>query len=471
LAESTKKTLDELDLSKVHLLGIGGAGQNALADILLDMGYTLTGSDLKLSDTTQALAQRGVTIYEGHRAENLDAATLVVTTAAANASNVEIAEAHRRNIPVLSNAEMTGKVMNRHETLLAVAGTHGKTTTTGLVAYLLKELGLDPTWYIGGVPRDLGKAGHARDPESDTNIAVVEADEYAERFLNYEPSEALITNIEADHLDYYGSYEGLEKAFSRFVGNIRSGGRLFICNDDPGARSMFKYHKPGIHIETYGTSADSYFWAKDLEPNKRGGFDFKINSHGTLLGKVSLQLAGVHNVRNALGAIALAWEGSNGVPIEELCRVAGNYTGTARRFELKGEVNGVTVVDDYAHHPTEIRATLAAARARYGNRRLVALFQPHTYTRTKALLNEFADAFDDADVVAIMEIFPARETDTLGVSSTDILGKMQHTGKLSEPLTHANAVSVLNEIFQDGDVLLTLGAGDVWKVGEELLER
>jgi UDP-N-acetylmuramate--alanine ligase len=464
LAESTKKSVAELDLSRLHLLGIGGAGQNALADILLDMGYTLTGSDLKLSDTTNALAQRGVTIYEGHRAENLGDATLVVTTAAANATNVEIAEAMRRNIPVISNAEMTGKIMNQHSTLLAVAGTHGKTTTTGLVAYLLKELGLDPTWYIGGVPSNLGKAGHA----GSGAYAVVEADEYARRFLNYEPTHALITNIEADHLDYYGSMDALLTAFGQFATSPRIQAVL-ICNDDP-LLSQFV----GEKLVRYGLGENSAFRALKPTPNAKGGMTFGIAHNGKFAGvEAALKLPGLHNVRNAIGAIGLvhlATEGKFG--FRRLCQIAGEYTGTARRFELKGETNGVTVVDDYAHHPTEIRATLAAARARWGShRRLIALFQPHTYTRTKALLADFADAFDEADVVGIMEIFAARETDTLGVSSRDILGKMQHAGKLSDPLTHANAATILSDILQDGDVLLTLGAGDVWKVGEELLER
>lgn len=452
-----------MDLARIHLLGIGGAGQNALADLLVDMGYTLSGSDLKLSATTEALARRGVTIYQGQQAENLNNATVVVTTAAASESNPEIQEARRKGLPVLQNAEMVGLLLNPKR-LLAVAGTHGKTTTTGLIAFLLEKAGLDPTFYIGGVSTDLGVAGKA----GKGAYAALESDEYARRFLNYRPEAAVITNVEPDHLDYYGTWEALQAAFAAFAGNIRPGGKLYLCADDAGAAGLKNTVKTEAEIYTYGLGPADW-QATEVRPNARGGHDFKLNFRGETLGKVALGLAGVHNVRNATGALAMVITAAPQVASETFLKLAGEYRGTARRFELKGEAGGITVIDDYAHHPTEIRATLAAARARFGNRRLVALFQPHTYTRTKALRDEFAGAFEEADLVALMEIFPARETDTLGVSTSDILARMAHGSKLAEPLTHANAAPTLNALLKGGDVLLTLGAGDVWKVGDQIL--
>jgi UDP-N-acetylmuramate--alanine ligase len=430
------------------------------------MGYTVSGSDLKLSGTTEALARRGIEIYQGQRAENLKQATLVVTTAAAGADNPELQEAARRGLPVLQNAEMVGLLLNPKR-LLAVAGTHGKTTTTGLVAFLLERAALEPTFYIGGVSTDLGVAGKAGKGE----FAALEADEYARRFLNYRPEAAVITNVEPDHMDYYGTWEALQAAFAAFAGKVRPGGKLYLCADDQGAASMQRTVTTEAEIFSYGLDPQADWQSSQLSPNAKGGHDFNLSFRGKDVGKVSLGLAGVHNVRNATGALAMVLTAAPQVDPALFLALAGQYQGTARRFELKGELMGITVIDDYAHHPTEIKATLAAARARFGQRRLVALFQPHTYTRTKALMDDFARSFAEADVVGLMEIFPARETDTLGVSTADILGRMEHSGKLSSPLNHVQAVQNLGQILQPGDVLLTLGAGDVWKVGEQLLSQ
>ncbi len=437
---------------------------------MLDLGYTLSGSDLKLSAMTEALTERGVTIYEGQQAAHLNNVTLVVTTAAALADNAELEEARRRGIPVLSNAEMVGAILNPKR-LLAVAGTHGKTTTTGLVAFLLEKASLDPTYYIGGIPRDLGRAGKAGKGE----FAVVEADEYARRFLEYTPEAAIITNIEADHLDYYGSLEAVKAAFAGFAANLTTDGKLLVCADDAGSAELGQ-KIDSSQVITYGLSSSADWVASELTLNPVGGYSFQLSFRGQLQGKVALSLPGTHNVRNAIGALAMVISTAPQLDPQKLCDLAGQYRGVGRRFELKGEVNGITVVDDYAHHPTEIRATLAAARTRFGKRRLVALFQPHTYSRTKALLAEFAQAFGEADVVAIMEIFAARETDNLGVSSIDLIERLMDyttadTFVFPGPLTPANAAgALLNEFLYNGDVLLTLGAGDVYKVGEQVLE-
>lgn len=459
-------TLAQYDTGQIHLLGIGGAGQNALAEMLLEAGYRVSGSDLKLSATTEALQKRGVTVFEGQQATHLNNVTLVVTTAAAPGDNPELQEAARRGIPVLQNAEMVGLLLNSKR-LLAVAGTHGKTTTTGLVAYLLEQAHFDPSYYIGGISQDLGRAGHTGLGE----WAVVEADEYARRFWHYQPRAALVTNLEADHLDFYGSLEALEGAFVRFCDNLPTGGTLYLCGDDRGARELMGKVTRGIKIYTYGLEDGNDWTATDLRLNERGGYTFTLNRQGQVLGGVSLSLSGRHNVLNAVGALAMVSESLPDVEPSLWLEITGRYRGAARRFELKGEAGGITVVDDYAHHPTEIRATLQAARSRFMGRRIWAVFQPHTYTRTKALLDGFAAAFDLADQVALLEIFPARETDTLGVSSADILAKMDRTSKIMRPLTLETAPAALLDLLKPGDVLLTMGAGDVWKVGEEVLTR
>jgi len=453
------------DTNQVFLLGIGGAGQHALAEMLLDMGCRVSGSDLKLGDTALSLAQRGVKLYEGHAARNIEGATLVVTTAAAHPDNPELVEAIRRGIKVLSNAQMVAELVNQKR-CLAVAGTHGKTTITNLVAGLLSKAGLDPSYYIGGSSLDLGHAGHA----GQGTFSVVEADEYARRFLEYTPEAVLVTNIEADHLDYYGDFASLRAAFKQFAGKAR---KIFGCADDPEARRLAEEFKAerGGGVYLYGLDGLADWRAVDVQPNSLGGHDFTLWQANGMLGRVSLALPGLHNVTNVVGALGLCITLAPEVSPITFCKLVTEFKGTARRFEVKGEVNGVTVVDDYAHHPSEIKATLAAARARYKGRRLVAVFQPHTYSRTKALLDDFAKAFAGADVVALLEIFPARETDTLGVSSGDILGRMQHPGKQAEVLTLTNAAEALRKILQPGDVLLTLGAGDVWKIGQELLNN
>lgn len=469
--------LETLDLSRVHLVGVGGAGMNALADVLLDLGYSVSGSDLKLSATTESLIARGATIFEGHRPENLAGATLVVKTAAARADNPELVEAVRLGLRVLSLAEMVATLANSRR-CLAIAGTHGKTTTTSLVAWLLSESKLDPTFFIGGVSRDLGVAGRAGKGE----FAVVEADEYARRFLELRPEVAAITNIEADHLDYYGSFEAIIEAFQKYAWNVRPGGALLAPlpqEEDTGVSKLGvdlleagyleerNYETYAIVEEADGTAT---FEAVIKGTNKQGGYDFELYENGERLTKVSLGLPGLHNVKNALVALGVCRLAAPDLKMGQLAKLAGEFKGAQRRFELKGEAKGITVIDDYAHHPSEIKATLAAARSRFPGRRLVALFQPHTYSRTKAHLDEFAESFHDADLVAIMGIFAARETDTLGVSSEDLLNKMTYPAKLPQALTHQSAAEELEKVLKPKDVLLTLGAGDVWKVGEEILK-
>ncbi|NWJ44471.1 MAG: UDP-N-acetylmuramate--L-alanine ligase [Chloroflexi bacterium] len=455
--------LDELDTSHVFLLGIAGAGQYPLAEMLLDIGCKISGSDLKPGENGERLRQRGVTVYEGHDPSNLKDATLLVTTAASTANNPELIEAQARGIRTLTNAQMVALLVNSKR-CLAIAGTHGKTTTTNLVAALLSRAELEPTFYIGGISRDLGCSGGMGKGE----YAVVEADEYARRFLEYRPDAALVNNIEGDHLDYYGDFETLKAAFHQFATQSR---RLFFCADEPNARLMgeqfLKERGSGVYL--YGLDGMADWRAANIESNSLGGNDFTLWQGKNIQARVSLALPGLHNVSNAVGALAMCITAAPHIPPAKFCELISEFQGTARRFEVKGEKNGVLVVDDYAHHPTEIMATLASARQRYSGRRLVALFQPHTHRRTKTFLNEFAAAFTQADRVLLMEIFRTRETDTLGVSSEDILSLMQHPGKVTQVVTYQNASVILKEILQPGDVLLMLGAGDIWKIADLLL--
>lgn len=462
--------LENYNLTRVHFVGVGGARQLALASLLLQMGGSrLSGSDLTLSAATAQLEAQGVLISQGHQARNIEGATLVVITPAAKADNSEIVAAKEQGIPVIKNSELLGAIANAKR-CLAIAGTHGKTTTTAMVAYLLAKAGLDPTFVIGGLSLDLGATGRAGKGE----FAVVEADEYDRTFLQLEPEAAIITNIEPDHLDYYGDFQTLQTAFRQFADKVKPEGKLFICGDDDKALDLALALKKDLGSSTrfalYGLSHSAEWRAADVKLNNLGGHSFILWHHYGRVAAVKLAVPGTHNVLNAVAALAICITAVPQVKPEDFAKYLESFRGTARRFEVKGDAGGITIVDDYAHHPTEIRATLKAARARYVGRRLVVLFQPHTYTRTQALLTEFSSAFTEADVVRLMEIFPARETDTLGISSDIILEQMQHSGKIEGSLNHDNALNEMLQTLEEGDVFLTLGAGDVWKVGEKVLE-
>ncbi len=461
--------LENYNLAHVHFVGIGGARQAALAGILLQMGGQVSGSDLIASAATFDLAAQGVKVSTGHTAANVAGATLVVTTPAAPADNSEIAAAQAQNTPVIKNAELLGAIANAKR-CIAVAGTHGKTTTTAMVAHVLRGVGLDPTFVIGGVASSLGTAGYLGKGE----FAVIEADEYDRSFLQLEPQVAIITNIEADHLDYYGDFKTLQEAFREFADNVRPEGRILLCGDDDKAVDLALSLKKDLGGSTrfilYGTKYSNEWRATDMKLNQAGGYNFLVWHHYGRLTNIRLSIPGMHNVLNALAALALCRLVAPQINPDDLARQFESFRGVARRFEVKGDAGGITIVDDYAHHPTEIKATLKAARARYPERRIVALFQPHTYSRTKDLLKDFGTAFGDADIVRLMEIFPSRETDTLGISSADVLSRMNHAGKSEVALTHDNATQEMLNLLEPGDVFLTLGAGDVWKVGDVVLE-
>jgi UDP-N-acetylmuramate--alanine ligase len=471
-----------------HFVGIGGVGMSWLARLLLAQGWRVSGSDVSESPLVQRLAAEGAAIAVGHRAENLPlAAELVVYTAAAKEDNPELVAARARGLRVLKRAEYLGEVMQRY-TSIAVAGTHGKTTTTALTGVALTAAGLDPTVMAGGEVPEFGgstlRMGHS-------NLLVVEADEFDASFLRFHPQIAVVTNIEPEHLDFYGSFERVVASFAQFLGSAPPEGHVVVCLDDPvlsGLRSTqglglssklnTKYSDAGVALSpsalrttslvTYGFHPEADWQAQRVQPNAAGGHDFTAVRHGVEAGLFSLSVPGRHNVSNTLAALAVA--GVLGVDISRVAPALNAFGGVNRRFQVLGEAAGVTVVDDYGHHPTEVRATLAAARTRYGGRRIRCVFQPHTYSRTKLLLDGFSDAFGDADHVTVTEIYAAREEPVWDITGAGLAAALNHQSvDFAATLTEA-AERELAEL-RSGDVLLVMGAGDVYKVGRQVLGR
>jgi UDP-N-acetylmuramate--alanine ligase len=460
-------------MTRVHFVGIGGSGLSAIAQVLLESGYDVSGSDEVLSPFALALAAHGAQVYRGHAAEQLDGADMVIVSAAVPADNPEVTAAQSRGIPVLKRADFLGQLMEGRMGI-AVAGTHGKTTTTGLIALLLDRAGLDPTFIVGGWLADYGtnaRAGRGRP-------FVVEADEYDRMFLGLKPTVAVVTNVEHDHPDCYPTLTDMQEAFRAFVnllpadtgpnGAAGAGGLLVGCGHDAFVRALVDERRAaGRPAVLYGLRRDDDFRADSLQLNGAGGFDFLLVKGGQTLGLVRNRLPGEHNVLNSLAALAVA--DHLGVPFNEARNGLADYRGAGRRFEVMGEAGGVTWVDDYAHHPTEIRATLAAARRRFAAHPLWVMFQPHTYSRTRTLLADFADAFADADHVVIVDIYRSREAPDPGISAEDIVRRMDHPDARYVPALD-EAAAVLCERLRPGDVLLTLGAGDGNQVGRRVLE-
>lgn len=449
----------------LHLVGIGGSGMSAIAWVLLGQGFTVSGSDRQANEITSTLAQAGATVYQGHDAAYITGADALIISSAIPPSNPEVQAAEAAGVPVLKRADFLGALMADVRSV-AVAGTHGKTTTTGLIAHILLEAQQDPSVIIGGVLPVLGQAGRA----GQGDLFVVEADEYDYMFLGLQPTVEVITNIEHDHPDMFPTADDYQEAFYRFVQRLPSGGTLIACADDPGVRRLLsQVQGADIEVVTYGLGeeeADYKLTAVDLRSNQLGGSDFVVLEEGQTIGLARLRLPGKHNIQNALAAIAVCR--SLGVPFAEMHRALADFGGVGRRFQVIGEVRGVTVVDDYAHHPTEIRATLAAARQRYPGRRLWAVWQPHTYSRTKMLLSEFATSFDDADRVVVLDIYRSREQDTLGIDSRVVVAQMAHEDAHYAG-EHEAAATFISDRIRPGDVLLTLGAGDGDLVGRRVL--
>ena len=449
-------------MTRIHLIGIGGSGLSAIALLLHEMGYTVTGSDRADSPFVRELQAAGVTISIGHSPENVSGADLVVRSSAVSDDNPEVLAARTAGIPVLKRADYLGQLMSG-KTGIAVAGTHGKTTTTAMLAWVLSKLEQDPSFIIGGVINNLGVNAHAgKGPHF-----VIEADEYDRMFLGLKPVIAVVTNIEHDHPDCYPTAKDFQRAFEAFASLLPENGTLIACTDDPGAAELTaKARKMNKQVITYGLAASADVSANNLKPNQNGGFSFET----TILGRrltVSLQVPGAHNVRNALAVLAVT--GLLGLNMEHAARALNAFTGVSRRFEVKGEVNRIVVIDDYAHHPTEIRATLAAARSRYPKSRIWAVWQPHTYSRTRTLFDAFTRAFEDADQVIVSEVYKAREP-LQDFSAEQVVKTMPHpAARFIAGL--ADICNHLLENLRPGDVLLVLSAGDADQVSREVLTR
>lgn len=452
-------------MTHVHLIGIGGSGLSAIARLLLERGYDVSGSDQVLSVWAQDLIALGAKVYIGHQAEQISGADLVIRSSAIPESNIEVRAAREKGIPVLKRHEFLGQLLTEH-TGVAVAGTHGKTTTTAMIAFVLTSLGGDPSYIIGGTAKDLGGNAHS----GTGPCFVIEADEYDHMFLGLQPDIMVITNLEHDHPDCYPTMEEYQQAFKDFVGNLRDDGTLLVCQEDAGAAALVDIAPPGRTALTYGLSEPANYRAENLAQNNTGGFTFEAwfdltGKPAQSLGTASLQVPGLHNVRNALATLAVVHQ--LGLDTERAARLLSGFTGTGRRFDILGEAFGVTVIDDYAHHPTEIRTTLAAARARYPGRRLWAVWQPHTYSRTQMLMDQFITAFDDADKVVVTEIYASREK-PVDFSSRTLVAKMSHPDAVYTP-TLKDAASWIIAHIHSGDVLLVLSAGDATEISAQVL--
>lgn len=447
----------------IHFIGIGGISMSGLAEILLKEGFTVSGSDTKESPLTKKLESEGAHIAYGQRAENItDGIGCVVYTAAIGRGNPELIEAVARKIPMLTRAELLGQLMKNYDTPIAVSGTHGKTTTTSMISHILLEADLDPTISVGGILKAIG--GNIRVGSSGTFIT--EACEYTNSFLNFFPKISVILNIEEDHLDFFKDLEDIRHSFRQFTALLPEDGTLVINGEIKDHREI--YDGLPCSVITYGPSADFDYSAANVRYDDSGHVSFDLFRRGAFADRIVLSVTGDHNVSNALSAIAVA--DLLGIPLEVTKKGLLSFTGTDRRFEYKGEFNGVTVVDDYAHHPTEIEATLKAAQHSPHNA-VWCVFQPHTYTRTKAFFHEFAEALSHTDHLVLADIYAARETDTLGISSEDLA---RETAKLGTD-THyfpgfEEIEAFLRENCRPGDLLITMGAGDVVTIGEDLLK-
>ncbi len=445
----------------LHFVGIGGSGMSGIAEVLVNLGYPVSGSDLVSSPATRRLKKLGARVHRGHRAEHVGDADVVVISSAVRKDNPEVVEARRRLIPVIPRAEMLAELM-RMSYGVAVAGAHGKTTTTGMIAEVLTRGGLDPTVVIGGRIGKLGSGAKLGKGE----MMVAEADESDGSFLKMKPTIAVVTNIDREHLDHYADLAAIEDAFVAFLSRVPFYGAAVVCLDDPNVRHILS--RIDRKVITYGLSSEADVTATDLVVR---GFEasFVARRHGARLGPVRLQVPGRHSVNNSLAAVAVGLELD--VPFRTIVAALASFRGADRRFQKKGEAFGAMVLDDYGHHPTEIAATLQAVREGFGARTIV-VFQPHRFTRTKALLEEFGRAFFLADRVVVTGVYPAGETPIAGVDGSavaDAMSRHGHPSVVHEPRLE-KIPDLLRGMVRPGDIVLTLGAGDVWRVGEAFLK-
>ena len=446
----------------IHFVGIGGIGMSGIAELLLNLGYTVSGSDLHGSAITERLARLGGHIASGHRAENIDGADVVVTSSAISAGNPEVVEARRLQIPVIQRAEMLAELMRLKKYGIAIAGSHGKTSTTSMVSWMMAQAGLDPTIVVGGKVDSLG--GNAKLGQGE--FLVAEADESDGSFLKLSPVVEVVTNIDLEHLDYYRDLDHIKETFLAFMDKIPFYGAAIVCLDDPNVADIL----PAISRRkiTYGLTPQADLYGDNVR-FADGRVFFSVHRQGECLGEVDLAPPGMHNVYNGLAVICVGLELE--IPFADIARGLRSYGGVQRRMQKKGEIGGITVVDDYGHHPTEIRATLAAIKTAWPEKRLVVLFQPHRYSRTKGLFKEFLTAFHQADFLVLSEIYAASEEPIDGVTSEILLEEIVRHGQRHTryiPSVENMAEEVLGMIGPN-DLVLTLGAGNIVRVGEELL--
>ena len=447
----------------IHFIGIGGISMSGLAEILLEEGFSISGSDAKVSPLTELLRQKGATIYYGQKAENInDHVDLVVYTSAIHPDNPEYVAVQQKGIPSLSRAQLLGQIMKNYRLPVAVSGTHGKTTTTSMISEILVKGETDPTLSIGGILKTIG--GNIRIGHSD--YFVTEACEYTNSFLSFFPKVGIILNVEEDHLDFFKDIHDIRNSFHRFAALLPEDGTLIINGEIPEIETITDHLN--CRIITYGSKNIHDYWAENISYNNTGCATFLLCRKDGKRETISLGVPGAHNIYNAMAAIALA--DLFGIEPEVVRNALADFHGTDRRFEYKGEVNGIVIVDDYAHHPTEITATLTAA-TNYPHKALWCVFQPHTFTRTKAFMKEFAGALSLADNVILADIYPARETDDLGISSKTLQEEIQKLGKTCYYFpTFDQIEKFILENCKPGDLLITMGAGDVVNIGENLLK-
>ena len=443
---------------RIHFVGIGGAGMSGIAEVLLTLGYQVSGSDAKTSETTQRLESLGASVRLGHKAENIGRAQVVVTSTAVAGDNPEVLEARRLRVPVIPRIEMLAELARLKYTV-AVAGTHGKTTTTSLCSLVLTAGGLDPTVVVGGRMHNIGTGARVGKGE----YLVAEADESDGSFLKLSPTLGVVTNIDDDHLEYWKTMDALDTGFVEFGNKIPFYGTLFLGIDDPGCRRIRERLRR--RVVTYGISPEADLQARNVRPSPTE-VRYDVFRGGEKLGEMRWSVPGRHNVINSLAAVGVGLELE--ISFATIVEALASFQGVGRRMEKKGEAGGVTVWDDYGHHPTEIKATLQALKERFPDRRKVVVFQPHRYSRTQILADEFADCFADADELLLVDIYAASEKPILGVSSDWLADKIRRHRPVTRIPANDGGES-LKEFIKEGDVLLTLGAGDVWKMGETFL--
>lgn len=453
------------DYKKIHCIGIGGIGLSAIAEILLSRGYEVSGSDMRESEITERLMENGAKIYLGHRAKNVEDAELVVYSAAVGNDNPELARAVELGIPTITRAQALGALMEEYENSIAISGTHGKTTTTSMVSLILKDAQKEPTILVGGNLSEINGNVYV----GDNKYFVTEACEYMDSFLSLKPKIEIILNIDSDHLDYFKDVEHIASSFDKFARLVPEQGAVIAYDANPFVKSVIENIPNAI---TFGLSESCDYYASDIDFDNEGMPRFHVNHGGKALCEVRLSVPGEHNILNALSAFACCH--ILGVETADIVKTLEQYRGTQRRFDVLGKtMDGIKIVDDYAHHPTEIKATLSAVRNMKHNQ-LWCLFQPHTYTRTMALLEDFATSFTEADKIVLAEIYAAREKNIYKISSKSLMNKIKEYDPSKDVYFFKDFEEIASFVYnnaEEGDLVITMGAGDIYKVGEMILEK